>query len=104
MLVTCVFVQGLTTKGCRVVFSETVKGLDEYFDITGSENTLLVSLSVSGSYAVAAYNLINNFVIGPAIEYPLLLIVTVPIPSTSSIMSNTSIASQYNMHVKNLNL
>ena len=86
VLVKCIFIQGLPAKECHLVFTDAVQGVEEYFNISGSDYTSL-SLSVSGNYTVSAYDLINGSIIGPAVKHFLSLIIAISSPSSTSVAS-----------------
>lgn len=66
----CLFLQGLKSKECHVVFTESTQELEKSFNIRGSVGTL-VSLPIGGKYTVRAYDIVNGSIVGPAVEYPL---------------------------------
>ena len=68
VIVTCMFIEGSLTKSCHLKFTDNVRGINESFNITGSEQTLL-TLKESGDYTVTVYDIVNGSIIGPAITY-----------------------------------
>ena len=61
----CIFLQGLTNKGCQVVFRDASQALEKSFNITGSEQEPIQLLY--GNFSVAVYDILDNgSVIGPA--------------------------------------
>lgn len=81
MIVTCVFIQGSIAESCHLVFNDIAQGLVESFNVTEPKEILV--LKGSGNYSVSVYDVVNGSIIGPAIEYPKLIEVTVVSPSLS---------------------
>lgn len=96
--VKCVFIQGSPIEECHVVFTDMAQGLQESFNITGSEETL-VSLSVSGNYTVRACDIFNSTIVGSCVVYPILVEIIVilmltPSPVITSLLHYSIIASK----------
>ena len=88
--VKCVFIQGSPIEECHVVFTDMAQGLQESFNITGSEETL-VSLSVSGNYTVRACDIFRGIIVGSCVVYPILVEVVVILMLTPSPVLTTSL-------------
>lgn len=88
--VKCVFIQGSPIEECHVVFTDMAQGLQESFNITGSEETL-VSLSVSGNYTVIACDIFHGIIVGSCVVYPILVEVVVILMLTPSPVLTTSL-------------
>ena len=86
----CVFIQGSPIEECHVVFTDMAQGLQESFNITGSEETL-VSLSVSGNYTVRACDIFNSTIVGSCVVYPILVEIIVILMLTPSPVITTSL-------------
>ena len=94
----CVFIQGSPIEECHVVFTDMAQGLQESFNITGSEETL-VSLSVSGNYTVRACDIFNSTIVGSCVVYPILVEIIVilmltPSPVITSLLHYSIISSK----------
>lgn len=70
-----------------MIFIDNATNLKESFNITGSKK---ITLNNSGNYTVEAYDIANNSIIGPAIEYSKTIEVTAVLlsPSFSSNFSS----------------
>lgn len=89
----CVFASESTAQGCHVTFTDIDQGLTESFNIT-SNDTITVSLSASGNYTVAAFDIINGSFMGPSIQQLKLLEVVVAMPlQSSNFLTTTSIGN-----------
>ena len=89
------FVSGSTAQGCHVTFTDIDQGITKSFNIT-SNDTITVSLSASGNYTVAAYDIINGSFMGPSIQQLKLLevVVAVAMPlQSSNFITATSIGN-----------
>ena len=95
--VQCILVEGSTADGCRVVFTNTNEGAKKLFElnisvlmedgqISAERNVLL---SVSGTYDVKAYDIVNGTVLED-VSYDSIPPVTITILPSSTPLSSTS--------------
>ena len=94
--VQCLYTESSTADGCHVIFTDTSNGRNESFNVTGSDNSALVTLSTSGEYTMTAYDNVNGLLYGPAVYYPNWVNVIKVAPPISTSFSITS-ESKYNM-------
>ncbi|XP_019861408.1 PREDICTED: uncharacterized protein LOC109589856 [Amphimedon queenslandica] len=96
--VQCVYAESSTADGCHVIFTHTVSGRNESFNVTGSGNTI-ISLPASGSYTVIAFDIYNGSLYGPSLEHFKQVNVILDSPDHSTTVYPTSTNSPPNVSV-----
>ena len=90
------FASGSTADGCHVIFTDTTNGRNESFNIILPEESKQVSLSTSGIYTITAYDIVNESVYGPAVQYPTIKVIIIPCFSSATKSIGTGKNRHYN--------
>ena len=85
--VQCVYEESSTADGCHVIFTDTINGRNESFNITANK-ALLVQL-VNGHYTVTIYEIIGTTIKTSCIE-PKQLAILIPVDPYSSTTTSHS--------------
>ena len=90
------FASGSTADGCHVIFTDTTNGRNESFNIILPEESKQVLLSTSGIYTITAYDIVNESVYGPAVQYPTIKVIIIPCFSSATKSIGTGKNRHYN--------